>query len=72
MIMMKMTMILMMIHIEKSIATLWFVYNTVFSIWYCIQKYLPEMTMIKHMMTSSNGDIFCATGPLWGESTVDR
>ena len=22
-----------------------------------------------HMMTSSNGDNFCVTGPLWGEST---
>ena len=25
-----------------------------------------------YMMTSSNGNIFCVTGPLWGEATGDR
>ena len=31
-----------------------------------------ENEYVKNMMTSSNGNIFCVTGPLWGESTGHR
>ena len=42
--------------------------NRLHSFWiYCVYRKMPI-----HMMTSSNGNIFCVTGPLCGEFTVHR
>ena len=40
-----------------------------------LSRYIINWSYLFHihfMMTSSNGNIFCVTGPLWGESTGDR
>ena len=37
--------------------------------WHTTYVTTPSKVIILHMMTSSNGNIFRVTGPLWGEST---
>ena len=44
-------------------------WNFHFKFWLALILLLAGQMSMKHMMTSSNGNIFRVVGPLWGEST---